>query len=113
MSQTSTERLRDYLAQLPPQAQALLISDDNAPPEANVDPTELPDALQEAAEQHGVIYADSSDEFEKIHHAEDMFYNADGHLNGRGHELVADAAEAALIRAFGPRPLCHDSDPSG
>lgn len=89
----------------PQQAQAVLISEDGQLPE-DVDPTALPDTLERVAEADGVIYADASDAFEEISDPQDMFYNADGHLNSEGHALIAEAAEAALVDAMGPAPLC-------
>ncbi|MBI1185985.1 MAG: hypothetical protein GC206_01355 [Alphaproteobacteria bacterium] len=93
------------LVYTPQQAQAVLISEDGALP-PNVDPTELPDTLERVAEADGVIYADASDAFEQLEDAGDMFYNADGHLNGAGHQLIAEAAKDALVDAMGPAPLC-------
>ncbi len=89
----------------PQQAQAQLISEDQMHV-ANVDPTALPRALSQVAHENGVLFADASDQFEQINAAEDMFYNADGHLNGAGHDLLARAAEDTIHSAYGQRALC-------
>jgi lysophospholipase L1-like esterase len=89
----------------PQQAQAQLASEDELSP-PNVDPTELPEALDNEAEAAGVLFADATQEFEQIRNPEDMYYNADGHLNGEGHELLAEAAEQTLTESYGPAPLC-------
>lgn len=93
------------LVYAPQQAQAALISDDELVVD-DIDPTVLPDALEEVAKGEGVLFADASDEFEGINHWEDMFYNADGHMNGDGHALIADAVESTLTETYGEAPLC-------
>lgn len=89
----------------PQQAQAQLVSEDDMHV-ANVDPTALPRELGATASAHGVLFADATDQFEAINNAEDMYYNADGHLNGDGHRLLAEAAETTLHQSFGVTPFC-------
>lgn len=89
----------------PQQAQAQLLSDHDLHFN-NVDPTELPNALRAAAQAQGVLFADASRQFEAISDPENMYYNADGHLNGDGHALLAEAAVTTLTAEQGAAPLC-------
>ena len=55
MSQTSTERLRDYLAQLPPQAQALLMREFERAIERGEDTTVATFVLEQLRDRKSVV----------------------------------------------------------
>ena len=91
------------LVYAPQQAQADMIAGSAAPP--GVDPRAMNHAIAAIAARHGVLFADGADAFAGVQAAPTYFYRADGHLNGKGHSLLAQAAASAVLAAH-PPGLC-------
>ncbi|MDR3507353.1 MAG: hypothetical protein P4L64_05590 [Caulobacteraceae bacterium] len=83
------------LVYAPQQAQADLIAAGTAP--KGVDPEILDRALADIAARHGALFVDGGRAFKGVKNAPDYFYRADGHLNGAGQGLLAQAAVQTLL----------------
>ncbi len=89
---------------VPQQAQATLTATGQAPP--GVVPTALSQAIGDIARRHGAGFIDVNAQFRGVKDPEAYFYNADGHPNAHGHELIARAAAAAMGQPGGQASIC-------
>jgi hypothetical protein len=79
----------------PQRAEASLASTDRFG--HDYDPELLPNALGRIARNHGMIFADVTRAVPRNTPSDTLFYAMNGHLNGRGHALVADVLVHRLI----------------
>jgi hypothetical protein len=82
------------LAYVPERAQAALLSAHQAPP--GVDPYAFPRQIGDIARAHGIRFVDLSPTMSRMQDAADLYYPVDGHLAGRGDEVLADALARQL-----------------
>ena len=83
------------LVEVPSLAQASLVSMNTVP--SGLDPYVIDERLRQIAERHGIQFIDVLDVFEHGLGPNKLFYVVDGHMNGEGSELVANALAEQLI----------------
>ncbi len=79
----------------PQQAQADIIASHKVYP--GIDPFALNHAIAAIAARHGIVFRDLTPRFNRIEDAPALYLNTDGHLNGKGNGLIADAALDGLL----------------
>ena len=110
-SKLAASGVRMGVLYVPQQAQAALASSGDAP--AGVDPMALSQAIGEIARKHGATFIDANSAFKGLKDPQNYFYTADGHPNGKGHELIARTAAARLGPSGGAESLCPSTPGEG
>jgi hypothetical protein len=95
---------------MPQRAQAALLQNHAAIP--GVDPAAFGEAIGQIAARHGIQYVDLSPVVGKTPNPGALYYPVDGHLNGEGHELLAQGAEQGLAAALPALRSCANGPPT-
>ncbi len=96
---------------VPQEAQVALMTGRTVPP--GVDPAALPAALQAAAARHGVGFVDTSVALRTNPAPEQLYYQVDGHLSGRGQPVAAAyIAQQLAAVPYGPFSGCRNPAPT-